>query len=123
MGLYEALKNAIEATDMAYRKHKDDSYFSIFYAHKKQRLEKVLSQEESCGHCVHSEGLLYELIQEQQSLTRLIEKEKERPTFDWYGEHYWEIVYDGELAGCEEAIAILENPELDPVCLETCKAL
>ena len=111
MELCEGLKNAIEEADRAYRTYKDDSYFSIFYAHKKQRLEKILSQEGSCAHYAgtdaRTEGLLHDLRQEQQHLMRLIEKEQIRPTFDWYGEHYWETVYDGELAGCQEAIAIL----------------
>ncbi len=31
------------------------------------------------------------------------------PTFDWYGEHYWEIVYEGEADGCKEAVAVLEK--------------
>ena len=44
MEIYEALKKSIEAADKNYEKNKDDSYLSVIYAHKKQKLENILSQ-------------------------------------------------------------------------------
>lgn len=101
----EVLKMAIKMADDNYRINKDDSYSSIFYTHKKKKLEKVLSQLENSA---HMDFLLRELRQERLRLIDLSEEEEEHPTFDWYGEHYWEIVCDGQTAGCEEAIGILE---------------
>ncbi|NBI63459.1 hypothetical protein D3Z38_10450 [Clostridiales bacterium] len=106
MEAYEALKMAIDMADENYRTNKDDSYFSVFYAHKKKRLEKVLSQVEN-RMCMGF--LLRELKQERLRFVDLSKEEAAHPTFDWYGEHYWEIVYDGKAAGCEAAIGILES--------------
>lgn len=106
MEAYEALKMAIKTADEDYRTNKDDSYLSVFYAHKKQRVEKVLCQVENCA-CM--DFLLRKLKQERLRFVDLSKEEAAHPTFDWYGEHYWEIVYDGEAAGCEAAIGILES--------------
>lgn len=106
MEIYEALKKSIEAADKNYEKNKDDSYLSVIYAHKKQKLENILSQLE---HVPEPRCLLQELRQELKRLSRLAEEEEHRPTFDWYGEHYWETVYMGEIDGCKEAVSILET--------------
>lgn len=105
MNVYEALKTAIEDADRNYRENKDESYLSVFYTHKKQQLEKILSQIEQTSSL---DEYFNDLQQERLRLARLSSKEAFHPSFDWYGDHYWEIVYDGEAAGCEQAIAILE---------------
>lgn len=105
MNAREALKKAIKSAEEDYQKQKDDSYFSTFYVRKKQRLEKILSQMENCA---NMDLFLRELRREWMRFMDLRKAEADHPTFDWYGEHYWEIVYDGEAAGCEAAVKIFE---------------
>lgn len=103
--LYDEFKKAVSDAAKKYTKNKDNSYLSIIYAHKKEKLENTLSQLKKCS---SPECLLKDLQLELDKLTRLVKEEELHPTFDWSGEHYWETVYTGERDGCKEAAAILE---------------
>lgn len=118
MKAYEALKRAIETAGEEYEEHRNESYSSTFYARKKQRLETVLTQVENRA---RADLLLRELRQQQLRFIEWSKEEAEHPTFYWYGEHYWEIVYDGEAAGCKAAIEALEAA-LDQADLESGEA-
>lgn len=37
------------------------------------------------------------------------------PTFDWAGEHVWEMVYSGRADGAKQAIHILEGYVSSPI--------
>lgn len=105
MDVCKGLKTAIEAAEEQYRINADNSYLSHIYAHKKQQLDEILARAEQG---TPAGQLLSQLKQEQQRLVILIQEEELHPTFDWCSDHYWEMVYTGELDGCEEAIAVLE---------------
>ena len=48
----------------------------------------------------------------QESLSHIgteLEKEEHQPTFDWYNEHYHELVLMGQREGVREAITLLEK--------------
>lgn len=98
-------KKAVADAAENYLKNKDNSYLSIIYKHKREKLENTLLQLEKGP---SAERLLKDLRLEIVKLTRLIEEEEFHPTFDWSGEHYWETVYTGEKDGCKEAVSILE---------------
>lgn len=106
MDISEAFKEAATAAAEKYEKNKNDSYLSHFYARKEKKLTELLDRlEEGAA----AGTLLDQLREDRLRLCRLISEEEAHSTFDWYGEHYYEIIYSGELDGCEEAIAILES--------------
>lgn len=101
-----AIKKAIRTAEESCRKNEGNSYLSSFYAHKKKKLTQILSRLETC---VYVELFFDELKQERLHLMHSIKEEELHPTFDWYADHYFETVYTGELAGCEEALSIFES--------------
>lgn len=105
MEVSKAIKEAVKTAEEACQENKDDSYSSYVYAHKKQKLTEILSRLDTYS---YMELVLNELKQERLHLLQLIGEEEFHPTFDWYAEHYFEAVYAGELAGCEEVISLLE---------------
>lgn len=101
--LCRALQEAVLAADRE-EESAGSGYGSIFSANKREWLKKLLAQAEGGV----SAGAL--LQQAEAALPRLVQLEAEEadhPTFDWYGDHYWETVYMGEAAACREAIALL----------------
>ena len=117
MNLCEALKRLIELAGGNHKKYIDDSYLSSYHFYKMQKLEKILAQLEA-GASI--DRILSELQKERLHLRQVGKEEAFHPTFDWYGEHHWEIVYEGEADGCKEAIEVLEQFASDSLGVTSC---
>lgn len=94
---------AVEAEEKA-----KNSYGSIFEASRKKKLAEILAELE--GGCPQAQ-LLQKTCAEAERLAALERQEEHCPTFDWYGEHTWEMAYSGGAAACRQAAAILAGEE------------
>lgn len=101
-----ALEEALAAGREQYEKARDDAFLSHVYASKVETLEFL------CRRAV--EGLsAEELAQEAQEkiprVQQLMQEEDEHPTFDWYNEHYYYLLYEGEYDAWRAVQKILEE--------------
>lgn len=103
---YDALIAAAEQAGADYEKHKDDSYLSYLYVNKRDVLKEAAENLKASGD-VRAE--LAKLRVDYARYSRLVEEEALHPTFDWAGEHVWEMVYSGCAEGAEQAISVLEE--------------
>lgn len=103
---YTALISAADQAGEDYEKFKNDSYYSHAYANKRDVLTKSAERLKASGD-VRAE--LEKLRADYAMYSRHVEQERLNPSFDWAGEHVWEMVYTGSADGVKQAITILEE--------------
>lgn len=104
-GAYLALAAAAAQAGEDYETYKDNGYFSYVYAGKRDILSKAAERVKAAGD-IGAE--LARLRADYAEYSRLAEEESVHPTFDWAGEHVWEMIYSGRADGARQAVAILE---------------
>lgn len=103
---YIALITAAGQAGKEYEKYKNDSYFSYIYANKRNILSEAAESLKASGD-IKTE--LEKLRIDVAEYSRHVEEELVHPTFDWAGDHVWEMVYSGRVDGAKQAIIILEK--------------
>lgn len=103
MNLCETLKSAVLKVDE--QQKTETGYDSTFSAAKRDQLQKYLEQAENG---VSAGELLRQAQADEQRFAALEAEEEGHPTFDWYGEHYWEVVYMGMGSACKQVAALLK---------------
>lgn len=103
---YIALITAAGQAGEDYEKYKNDSYFSYIYANKRAILSETAEALKVSGDI---RATLERLRADFAEYSGHVEEEAVHPTFDWAGEHIWEIIYTGRVDGAKQAIAILEE--------------
>lgn len=103
---YAALISAADQAGEDYEKFKDDSYYSYVYVNKRDVLAEAAERLKASGD-VKAE--LEKLRAYYAMYSRHVEEEQLHPTFDWAGDHVWEMIYTGSADGAKQAITILEK--------------
>lgn len=103
---YIALITAAGQAGEDYEKYKNDSYFSYVYANKRDILSEAAESLKGFGDI---RAALEKLRADFAEYSRHAEEESVHPTFDWAGDHVWEMVYAGRVDGARQAIIILEE--------------
>lgn len=104
MDLCETLKSALLKADE--QQKTETGYDSTFSAAKRDQLQKYLEQAENG---VSAGELLRQAQADEQRFAALEAEEEVHPTFDWNGEHYWEVVYMGMGAACKQMADLLAS--------------
>ncbi len=105
MSLRAELQKRIDQSAAEYEQYRQDSFNSYIYAAKRERLGAIQER-------LIREAPAVVLSWLQESLSHIgteLEKEEHQPTFDWYNEHYHELVLMGQREGVREAITLLEK--------------
>ena len=103
---YIALVSAANQVETDYEKYKTDSYFSYVYANKRNILAKAAESLKVSGNI---KAELEKLRADYAEYSRYVKEEMVHPTFDWAGEHVWEMIYSGRADWSKQAIIILEK--------------
>lgn len=103
---YAALLSAAGQAGEDYEKYKNDSFYSYIYANKREILTNAAESLKASGD-VSAE--LEKLRADYAEYSRLVEEESLNPTFDWAGDHVWEVIYSGRADGAKQAVLILEK--------------
>lgn len=107
---YSALLSAVEDAKANYERCKNDSYSSYVYANKRDILQEAAERVRASGD-VGAE--LKKLRADYAEYSRRAKSEEAHPTFDWAGDHVWEMIYSGRADGAKQAIEILERMNTD----------
>lgn len=102
------IEEAIAQSRMRYEKDSDDSYLSIVRAEELETLQRFYGRLKSGE---GAENLLAELRRGLPELEAEREKEAERPSFDWYDEHYHYKLLDGQCGAYRIMMELLEGGE------------
>lgn len=103
MSLRMELQKRIDQSAAEYERYQQDPFQSHIYDAKKEQLETIQRRLKREG----AAAALSWLRKELPRLESALEKEEVQPTFDWYNEHYHELVLTGRLEGIREAIRLL----------------
>lgn len=104
--IYTALIAAAEQAREEYEKYKNDSYFSYVYANKRNILAEAAENLKASGD-INAE--FKKLKADYEDYSFRVKEEAVHPTFDWAGDHVWEMIYSGRTEGAKQAISILER--------------
>lgn len=105
----EIYTDLIAAADQAreeYEKYKNDSCFSYVYANKRNILAEAAESLKASGDI---KAEFKKLKADYEGYSFCVKEELVHPTFDWAGEHVWEMIYSGRAEGAKQAITILER--------------
>lgn len=103
--LKDKMKEAAAVAAEKYEENRGDSYASYRYRYKTEVLEEAVKLLDSLSVSDALEKMRADLAE----YTELRIGEEQHPTFDWAGEHVWDMIYTGREEGAKEAVAILEK--------------
>lgn len=103
--IVEKMKAAAALSAEKYEENRKDSYHSYLYRYKTEVLEEAV--ELLTSHT--AQEVLEKMRADLDEYAELRIGEEQHPTFDWAGDHVWEMIYTGREEGAKEAVAILES--------------
>lgn len=103
--LTEQMKSAALKAAEKYEENRHDSYDSYLYRYKTEVLEEAVKMLEASS----PEKALEKMRADLAEYTALRIEEEQHPTFDWAGDHVWDMIYSGREEGAKEAVALLEE--------------
>ena len=103
--LYTKIEEVIDRSRMRYEEVKEDWYSSTVRA---EELRTLQSLYERLKNGESRENLLVEMKKKLPELEDWMEGELERPTFDWYDDHYHYKILDGQHSAYKIMIDLLE---------------
>ena len=105
--LWAGVRQEIARAQAQYQEEQEDSYLSHVRAAEEQTLQ-ALYERLQAGES--GKELLAWLRQELPRLEEWMEQELERPSFDWYDEHYHYKCLEGRRNACQTIEKLLTKP-------------
>lgn len=109
-GLFGKMEEKMAICGKKCEESKGDAFFSIIYASELETWQALYKRLQ--GSVQADAGILQTELRER--LARLEEakgREEERPSFDWYDEHYHYKVLEGQCAAYQGMLELMENGE------------
>lgn len=100
------LKEEIVRCEAEFEEAKSDAFEGTIL---KGKLDMLQAQYKCLEKGEEPETLLIRLRERKQELEEAREREEYSSTFDWYDEHYYWKIYDGQVRACVVVIGLLEE--------------
>ena len=106
--LYQRMEEKIALCEQQYETVRENAFLSTS---RHSELETLRELYDRLRHTETAQGMLDRLKQLLPEAEEMREREAVTPSFDWYNEHYYYEVFDGQCEAYRSVIELLEEAE------------